>query len=158
MADEVNETTPTTGVCLGSHFAVDKEKVEEGAWVDCGEKYPALKGLRLLIARANNPKARAAMMTLVQQYGKKVGGGSTLGIDPAALDEVTVQVAARHVLLGWSGNLDSEGREIQYTPARAERALRDYPDFRDLVSEYSGDFDLFRAKTIGDAGKNSEAS
>lgn len=145
------------GINLAESFGVDKAKVEGGVWVDVGLDYPDLKGLELLIARNNNPKAQAAMLEVMQTKGKKIGGGRG-AIDADLIQSVYPKIASKHILLGWRGVQDADGNDVPYSQAAAETAMSDHSEFMSMVQEYAGDFDLFRAEFLEQATGNSDAS
>jgi len=149
------------GINLSKSFGVDKSKVENGAWVDVGEDYPDLKGLRLLIARNNNPKAQAAFLAATKSRGRKIGGGRG-DIDIEQVQDVYPEIASKHILLGWEGvqevDADENTVDLPYSQATAKRKLEELPEFMSMVIEYAGDFELFRAEFVEESSGNSPAT
>ena len=149
------------GINLSEAFGVDKSKVENGTWVDVGDDYPELKGLRLLIARNNNSKAQAAFLAASKTRGRKIGGGRG-DIDIDQIQDVYPKIASKHILLGWEGvqENDADGNpvDLPYSQANAERKLTELPEFASMVMEYAGDFDLFRAEFVEESSGNLPAT
>lgn len=105
-------------------------KEAEGVWVDCAE------GLRLKVARTNNPTYRKYLVK------------NSRGLNSDALFEVTRRGISKYVLLGWQ-NLQEDGKDVPFSSEKAEQLFKDVPDFLDLVCSFANDPDVFKDDVLG---------
>jgi hypothetical protein len=117
-----------------TNFQWDGKKEIEGVWVDEAE------GLRLLIARENNPKYRKLQMSLMRKNARFLQNNR--GEDK--IEEIQVGLIAETILLGWENLQEGDGSEIVYSKDKAYELLRSYPDFREMVTAHAQNADLFR--------------
>lgn len=136
-------------------FRSDSRAEDEGLWVPLdGDGGP--DGARLKLARIGNRRYREAMQRRMKPYRRALRAGT---LDEATAEAVTAEVLAETVLLDWR-NLDLDGQRLAYSVETARRLLADpaFRDFRDLVVELAGDMEVYRAREIEDAEKNSGTS
>jgi len=117
-------------------LATDPRKEEDGVWK------PITGDAQVKVARANNPKYRAALM----KYQKKFCG---LVIDPTSeeFEKAVIYAMAEAILVDWE-NLAIKGELIPYSVENAIKILTEYPDFKELVSSYAMDADNFRPDEV----------
>jgi hypothetical protein len=121
-------------VFLLNSIALDTEKEEAGDWV----AFPVNgreSGLRLRIARFGNPSAKK-MAADLSARAKRLPDGSI----PRELVDINFEkVFAATILTGWEPAVDLDGEPLEYSPANAERILRDprFAHLRDFVASYA---------------------
>ena len=126
-------------------FMSDSKLAIEGIWEDIGE------GLRVRVARMNNPKYREYMRKMARNQARtfrRVGGG----IDD--IFDIQQRAVARFVLLEWDGLEDDDGNVIAYSEEEALKIFKRCPDFYDMIIEIGSDADLFRRHEQEDAKGN----
>lgn len=131
-------------------FETDRDAESEGVWVDLGD------GAKVKVARFNNPAHEKAVRRHQKPYKSILNTGRPLPKDVA--DEITIKTMVETILLGWEGMADRHGDPLPYTPASAERLLRDLPDFRNTVAGLALTAETFRLEALRDAEGNSPAS
>ena len=119
---------------ISKEYATDEKKELEGVWEDIGD------GGRILIARTNNPKYEKLFTKLIKPHRGRLRRGN---LSDELSKEITVKLLADTILLDWEG-IEEDGESLQYSKPEAERLLKDYKDFRNMVSEMAGEIDLFR--------------
>ena len=124
---------------LQTTFATDKRKEQEGVWKSIGDA-------RVKVARANNPKYRAALTKYVKQF---VPAGIQPKPDDPNIEKATVYAMAEAILLDWE-NIAIKGQLLDATFENAVRILTDYPDFREVVSQIAVDVDNFRPEEVAE--------
>jgi hypothetical protein len=121
---------------LKKTFATDKQKETGGVWVSLGE------GAEVLVARATNPKYRAALAKFQKQFcGMKPDPQSS------EFEKAVTYAMAEAVLLDWKG-IAVGGENLEYSFDNAVSVLMDYPDFREAISRISLDVDYYRPDEI----------
>lgn len=75
----------------------------------------------------------------------------------ACAEKLTVEVMAKSILLGWSGNVRYKGAILPYSVDNAIMLLQ-LKDFRAKVEKLSGDFQNYRLVSEEEDAKNSEAT
>jgi hypothetical protein len=128
-----------------SDFRMDSELETGGVWCDVGE------GLRVLVARARNVKFREYVRQLMKPHLRKVRRGK---IDPDLLEDINRKATAKTILLGWEDLQDDDGKDVPYSPEKAEEYLKEFPDFAEIVMEFATDVDLYRERDREDAEGN----
>ena len=124
---------------LQATFATDKRKEQDGVWKNIGDA-------RVKVARANNPKYRAALAKYVKQF---VPAGIQPKPDDPNIEKATVYAMAEAILLDWE-NIAIKGQILDVTFENAVRILTDYPDFREVVSQIAIDVDNFRPEEVAE--------
>jgi hypothetical protein len=147
------KSTESQKFCI-DHLRTDASKEAEGVWIDAGG------GLRLRIARLNNPKYNAYLNELLRPHRETLRGFGE--IDPEVIQTVTIKAMAKCVLLGWENlteyakNLDGTLRlvdgepfevNVPYTVEKAEEYLR-IADFSNVVSNYARSAAHFRDEAV----------
>lgn len=127
-------------------FATDEKLETEGVWVEAGS------GLKLKIARLNNAAYEEELRRLGKPYMRQIRLGT---VDGNVLETIAIKATAKHVLKGWEGLEDENGKEIEYTTLKAEDILLKYRDFYKLVSEFAQEQELYRQEAMEDAEGNS---
>ncbi len=114
---------------LSKSFGQDKQAAEGGKWFDLEH------GGRAKVAKMGCP----AFKTEVQRLQKPHLAVLRSGLDNTELiDKITVIAMAKTILTGWDGiNLD--GEPLAYTQENAEKILKDFPDFREVISALSAE-------------------
>ena len=86
--------------------------------------------------------------------------GKSGDLDREALDEVTMEAVATHVVMGWDGLEEDDGAVIPYSPSMALEIFRN-PEGGDVyraVQEEASDLSNFRAKVEEQDRGNSKRS
>ncbi len=128
-----------------SQVAVDLETAQSGIWTD-------FYGIKLKIARANNPAAVAEFRRLAK-LARATSRSDQLSDEDA--ERISLDVMAKCILVDWGEMEDDAGKAIPYTHAKAREILADpkYVDLRAFVNRVSGEMDVYLASAIkGDAG------
>ncbi len=120
-----------------SNFAFDKELETEGRWVD------EVEGLRLKIARLNNPKYKA----FIRKHGKVISRANGR-MDFEAADDVAKKAFSRYILLGWENLQNSEGEDIPYSSEKALELLTEYDEFYTMVTEHATDAEAYKLNAM----------
>lgn len=136
-----------------SNIRTDPKKALDGVWM----KLDPEGTVKLLIARANNPKFQAFLQE------KALGKGK---VTPRKLREMISTVSnansalmteaiAKFILLGWEG-LKEDGNVVEYSVQEAIRVLGDprYSEFKDIVLEMAQDTEEFREDAIEEVAGN----
>lgn len=114
---------------------VDDKKVEEGTWT-------TYRGVRLKIARGNNPKFRALFMKLTKPYQKQLVNQNLAALDEETMKDIMARVMSETILLDWN-NFSIDGKEVPYTKENAYALLYNDSDCRDYVREFADDVDNY---------------
>lgn len=133
---------------LKKEFATNKQYEQEGVWTDIGN------GCSIKIARVGNEHYTALFRKLSKPYQNQIRRG-TLPNDKA--EDLLIQVMAESIVLDWKG-LEEDGKPVKYSRETCARILKEYKDFRELVSDLSNSLELFKAEMDAEAEKNSRKS
>lgn len=128
-----------------SQLKTDLKRETEGAWVDYRP------GVRLRIARVNNPNYDALLRKLGKPYRSQLRREDLAG---DVLDDIVRKVFAETVLLDWEGIEDDDGKPVPYSKEQALAYLTDIPDFYRDVQELAGQAALFRIAERDDSVGN----
>ncbi len=129
-----------------SSFAVDKEKTENGTWVDLSEE------AAVLVARMNNEQYNK----YIRKHGKVLSMQARVGtINEQDAIRLTKKAVANTVLLGWRGITDDAGAEIPYSVDKAIELFEAFPEFFTTVMDYAQDKALFKLEAQEEARGNS---
>lgn len=123
------------------NYKYDKDKEEDGVW------FTTLGGHKLKIARAGNAKATRMMRRLgVENRNRLKRTNETSG---DLVDDLSKQVAAKHILVDWSNILeDDEVTEIPYSFEKALELFREYNELYIEVMDYAGQDEDFRSEEV----------
>lgn len=125
-------------------LALDPDREVHGQWVDAGD------GCRLLIARKGNAQYEKLLRRVMGPAQRKAELGRLTNEEAR---ELFSGVMAKTILLGWEG-LTEGGRPVEYSPENAERMLKTYRLFYEMVDKLSEDAQLFR---LGQQKEDAEA-
>lgn len=129
-------------------YLTDKQAEQDGVEVRLDD------GCTILVARANNRKFKAEMRRLMRPYQNQERRGT---FDPDLRDELTRQAVSKFVLLGWKG-ITLKGKDVKYSPAKAEELMKRSEDFENDVIDAATMMETFRVVQVEEGAKNSEAS
>lgn len=124
---------------------------DEGVWV----KIPEWEGVEFLVRRLGSRDYQIARELLVQKKSKAL---QRLPTTPEMEPELG-KLVSRHLLRGWKGIADGNGKEITWSPDVGLEMLTD-PTLRELESKViwaAGTLDDTSAEFTADAVKNSAA-
>jgi hypothetical protein len=130
---------------------IDPELDREGRWAEF------VPGMRFRIARMDNKRALDSHRQRLADEQARVGRAK---IAPEVLGEIALETLARHVLLGWDGVDDADGKPIPYSPEKALEFLRDERcrDLRRFLEEAASDAAAYHASARKDAEGNSRSA
>jgi hypothetical protein len=137
-----------------AQYATDPKAELEGKEFDWGG------GVKLLIARAHNPKYTRLLASQYEAHKHTLDKKDTPEDLAAAEDrsnKIMAYVMARSILLGWSGAVKFKGEDFPYSVANAETLLQ-MKDFQSEVAKKAADFRNFRFETEEVDAKNSQAT
>jgi len=129
-------------------FATDKDKEQEGTWVDFGD------GIEIKIARIGNPRYQEEFQNVSRPYKRQLRRGT---LREEVAEKLLIKVVAKTIALDWKG-LEEDGVQVPYSAENAERILTTYPDFRDEITELAKDISSFRAQEDEETEKNLETT
>ena len=130
-------------------FKTDPGIETEGLTLDYGD-------FQIRIARAGgaNRGFVRALEAKLKPYRRQLQSET---LDDQVAERILREVYADHVILGWRGVTDGEGKAMTFSRANVLRLLTDLPElFRD-IQEQAGRIALFRAQELEDAKGNSRA-
>lgn len=103
-------------------------KLEEGSWAD-------YRGARFLIAHAESDRFQRRMQALEKPFRRKIERNE---MDPADRKNLLTQALGETILLNWEG-VTSKGSPVAYSKTTSVAMLRNDPELRNFVMEYSTD-------------------
>jgi len=123
-----------------SSIAINEELEVAGVWHDVGD------GLRLKIARANNPRYVRLFNELVAPYRRMIQAGTLPDDKQAAL---TAEAVSKTILLDWEG-MHIDGVATPYSQPLAKQILEQprYTSFFTLVMTLAQDEAAYREREI----------
>jgi hypothetical protein len=136
---------------IWSQYATDPKAELEGREVDWGG------GVKLIIARAHNPKYTRMLAQQYEAHKHTLDQKETdeqLATAEDRSNKIMAHVMSRSILLGWTGPLGFQGKELPYSVANAEMLLQ-IKDFQAEVAKKAADFRNFRVKAEEVDEKNS---
>lgn len=132
-------------------YAVDPRAELEGREFDWGG------GVKLLIARAHNPKYTRMLAQQYEAHKHTLDQKDSEEQQATAEDrsnKIMAYVMARALLLGWSGPVNYKGQPLPYSVANAEMLLQ-LKDFQSEVAKKAADFRNYRYEAEATDEKNS---
>ena len=105
----------------------------------------------ITVRRSNNQKFKDLLTSLRKPYEQRIQRGT---MDQKVLDQLTRQAVAKEVLIGWRG-IKLDGKEVKYSPAKAEELLKKYEDFQEDVLTAANTRETFRRQVQEENEKNS---
>lgn len=129
---------------LRKQFKTDKDKEENGIWVDFEN------GIRIRVRRLSSQASLNARKEAEKPYVVKVRSGK---ISDEIAEEIAIQQLARGVIADWEGITDENDEAVPYTPDAAYEILKDddLKEFRAELIQISLDRDTFKADADKDA-------
>jgi hypothetical protein len=124
-----------------SSLRIDPKKDVEGVWFDYH------KGIRLRIARHDNPKFTEAMRIMLKPHQHSIDS-KTMSEETAG--KITRQAVAKHILVGWENVTDDDGTPVPYSYETALTYLSD-PNLRDFLNDvltFSKHAEAFREQRL----------
>jgi len=125
------------------------EKENEGVWQPAGE------GCELKIARFGNPRSQRLFQSLTRPFRRQIENGT---MDPQKQEDIVCRVLAEAVLLDWRGLEESRNgdgpKQLVYSTDEAFRVLKEYPELRAMVEDYSKDVEAYRERELEESAGN----
>jgi len=123
---------------IGKTFGIDKDAAENGKWFDLED------GGSVRVAKLGC----LAFKTEVQRLQKPFLAILNSSMDSSEiLDKITTDAMAKTILLDWK-DITMDGETLPYSTDKAKELLREYPDFREIVSALSAERRHFQPKDI----------
>lgn len=115
---------------------IDTESEVKGVWVEIDNQ------TKLLIASAKSPAYKKVLRDALRTEIDKLNGEQ---LDEEKIDEISTEILAEHILLGWEG-LTEGGEPIVYSTEKAYDILTDkaFRQFKEFVVSKADDISLFR--------------
>lgn len=113
-------------------FGFDKEKVEKGFDLDLGD------GASLKILSSKNAKFIQEWTILQKEFESSLRS-SDEATKTKASEKFVVELLARAGIIGWTGIVDDEGKDLPFSVEAARNLLTEYEDFRSLVTNATND-------------------
>lgn len=110
---------------------IDDSLANDGTWV-------SYMGVELKIARANNESFRTIFRKLSKPYERDIENER---LDSDTAENILCKSMAHAILLDWKASTFPDN--IEYSKEAAEDLLRNDPDCRDFVSEFSRERENF---------------
>lgn len=101
--------------------------------------YQYCEGVDLIVKPVGTKDYDKALRREVEQLRRK---GRNKKLKETQLTEATKQVAAKHVLVGWSGLTDDLGNELKYSAIIAKKLFDESYQFFKDVMEFAGDAEI----------------
>ena len=119
-------------------YGTDLEAEVEGKWFDLA----LIDGVRVKVARINNPNYKKAFTRLYKPYVKQTMRGAN--IDPAIQERIQTDLLIDTLLKDWDGMPGDNGNPIKYSKELARVLLSD-PELKELKEEILGFAEEFEA-------------
>lgn len=143
-AESTATATPAPVIDLFAEFATNTTVEETGAWA------PYSGDIEFLIARASNPTYARKLTKLFDRNRQLLNTKGKAA--EAKAEEITIEVMAETLLLGWKGTFTWQGQPLPYSKANAKLVLA-VKDFRRWVQDRAEDFSRFKlVQDEADAG------
>lgn len=144
-------------MAFSKNFKTDLTLEEKGVWLQIGVDVDTGVAQEILVRYSANKDAQRMITRLREPHKKQFRKGNI----PDDINEtILTQVVAKHILIGWRGLLDDDGKEIEFTEEKALEILSDpaYKEFKADVGFASSQLESFRAEEVKEGSKNSETS
>lgn len=128
-----------------SYVEIDSQLAEDGVEVDLGE------GAAIIVRPMRNEQFKKYLNTLLKPYERRI---QQKRMDAKLQDDLTRKAVAKHVLIGWKG-IEIDGKEVKYSPAKAEELMKRFEDFQEDVLTAALSRETFRAEVVEENEKNS---
>lgn len=116
-----------------SEFATNTEIAVEGVWEE-------IDGLRLLIARNNNPE----YLKRIRKYAKPLSR-SRRQVKMETAEDIAMRAMSETILLNWENLQNDDDEDIPYSCEKAFELMKEHRDFYEMVLEISRDSERFAA-------------
>lgn len=113
--------------------ATDQKKVEQGAWFEESD-------VRFLVARHDNNAYQQCIERLKRPHRRKF---ERQEVSAELLTEIVCRAMSKHMLLGWEGIKDQDGKDVPYSEKNAYQFLMESPNLRDLIASLSREEEAF---------------
>ncbi len=123
---------------ISKSFGTDKEAAENGKWFDLEN------GGRVKVAKLGCLAFKAEVQRLQKPFLAILNSSMD---SSAVIDKITTKAMAKTILLDWS-DISMDGADLPYSVEKAKELLRDYPDFREVISALSAERRHFQPKDI----------
>lgn len=136
----MKKTTKRNGTCFDfSNFTHDRKASVEGREVS----YPGIDEAKFRIASITyNPAFEAAVREAENRIDEH---GDLTDLEQ---ERIRLEPYARHILLGWSGNVGANGTALAPTYENRLEALAQAPHFAGWVIRMARDVSLFRGRFL----------
>jgi len=135
---------------LKKEFGVDKRREIEGVWFD--DEFEG--DTKCLIARIGNPTYQKEFQRIAKPHKRALRKG-TLNDDVA--ENLLTRAMANSILLDWV-DMYENGKKLLYSSDEAFRVMKEYKDFREIVSDVANEIEAFRLEEEKEAEKNLKKS
>jgi hypothetical protein len=130
---------------LFSSFAVNEALSDDGVWCHyTGDVY-------FLIGRAGNRHYRKVAQALYKKNTRILDGQNEAANEK--LTEIVVEAMAKGILLGWKGDVQYQGKPLEYSYENAKMLLQ-MERFRDTIDSFAKDEAQFAAVQEAEQAKN----
>ena len=136
-----------TAMSLYSLFKTDKSLEVKGIDLQYGD------GIIITIARAGgaNPIYARVVEAKTKPYRRQIQSET---ISRELSEQLTREIYAEAIVLGWSGVTDENGKAMEFTKENAVKLFKDLPDLFEDVKEQAGKAALFRNDILTADSKN----
>lgn len=128
-----------------SYVELDPTLEKDGVEVDLGE------GAAIIVRPMRNENFRKYLNELLKPYERQI---QRKKMDQHLQDRLTRKAVAKFVLIGWKG-IEIDGKEVKYSPAKAEELMERFEDFQEDVLTAAMTRETFRAEVVEENEKNS---
>lgn len=126
-------------------FGTDSDKETKGAWVAAGGD------IEFLIARLGGRQYSRELTSQVERYSAALEGNDDVADDTS--DRIMVDLLAKHILLGWKGDVKLGGESLSYSVENAKKLLQ-IKDFRKWVLKQADTMKNYRIEADKVVEKN----
>ena len=135
---------------IKASYGTDLEAEVEGMWFPLA----LIEGVKVKVARVNNPNYKKAFTRLYKPYLKQTMRGAS--IDPVIQERIQTDLLIDTLLKDWSGMPGENGRDIPYSKDLARDLVTD-PELRELRDEILGfaeEFEIYQKQVAEELEKN----
>lgn len=111
---------------------IDDKAAQDGSWTE-------YRGVSLKIARAGNDRFAKSFLRGSRPYRKDIQANT---VDDQIAEKILCEAIAEGILVDWKGFVIDD-TEIEYTVENATALMRDDPDCREFVQEFSRDLNNY---------------
>lgn len=123
-------------------FSTDEKLEAEGKW------FPISKKAKVKVARTGNPNYTSLLREKLKEAQLDMMPGEE---GEAVAEAILIDVAAKTLLVDWSGVKDAQGNDVPYSHAQAAKYLA-VKDFRAKIRGFADNFEAFRLKAEAEQG------